>query len=237
MVQFAGCPPGRSLSQVTDHDVRRVAPFGDPGIDACLPLPPAFRRSLRPSSASGPTGIRPAPYSLVSCRSSVFPAGSFLSARREPPSSPRTVPSRERPRGSGRHSSEGRASRPALRCSLFLSAVVKVPPATDRSAPPTTDRIAPRRRPRHGSLRAPPRIGPPGRPKPPRRTGTLTTGERGRPVSVRPARDPRHGAVDPSVLQPVDLSMRAALLTRSPEPGLSGARRGLPRGRRAGRLP
>ena len=66
MVQFAGCPPLRSLGEVTDHDVRRVAPFGDPGIVACLPLPPAFRRSLRPSSASGPRGIRPAPPSLVS---------------------------------------------------------------------------------------------------------------------------------------------------------------------------
>lgn len=66
MVQFAGCPLRGSLPRVTDHDVRRVAPFGDPGIDACLPLPPAFRRWLRPSSASGPRGIRPAPQSLVS---------------------------------------------------------------------------------------------------------------------------------------------------------------------------
>ena len=33
------------------HYSHRVAPFGDPRIVACLRLPEAFRRSLRPSSA------------------------------------------------------------------------------------------------------------------------------------------------------------------------------------------
>lgn len=52
MVQFTGCPPGVNL--VTGHHSRRVSPFGNPGIKACLQLPQAFRRLLRPSSASGP---------------------------------------------------------------------------------------------------------------------------------------------------------------------------------------
>ena len=38
---------------VTVHDHRRVAPFGDPWIYACLRLPMAFRSLLRPSSAVG----------------------------------------------------------------------------------------------------------------------------------------------------------------------------------------
>ena len=52
MVQFTGCPPGVIL--VTGHHPRRVSPFGNPGIQARLQLPRAFRRLLRPSSASGP---------------------------------------------------------------------------------------------------------------------------------------------------------------------------------------
>ena len=38
-----------------------VTPFGDPGITGCVLLPRAFRSLPRPSSPSGPTGIRHKP--------------------------------------------------------------------------------------------------------------------------------------------------------------------------------
>ena len=36
---------------MTGHDSSRIAPFGNPWIDACLRLPMAYRSLLRPSSA------------------------------------------------------------------------------------------------------------------------------------------------------------------------------------------
>ena len=46
MFQFPGLAPSR----VTEYDLRRVAPFGYPRIDARLQLPEAFRSLPRPSS-------------------------------------------------------------------------------------------------------------------------------------------------------------------------------------------
>ena len=34
-----------------DYDIMRIAPFGNPRVDACFRLTVAYRRSLRPSSA------------------------------------------------------------------------------------------------------------------------------------------------------------------------------------------
>ena len=59
MVQFTGCPPRTSRPKVTGHHSRRVSPFGYLGIYACLQLPRAFRRWLRPSSALGPKASSP----------------------------------------------------------------------------------------------------------------------------------------------------------------------------------
>ena len=36
--------------EITEHDFSGVAPFGHPRINACLPLPGAYRSWLRPSS-------------------------------------------------------------------------------------------------------------------------------------------------------------------------------------------
>ena len=36
--------------EITGHDSSGVAPFGNPRIKACLPLPEAYRSLLRPSS-------------------------------------------------------------------------------------------------------------------------------------------------------------------------------------------
>ena len=48
MFQFPGFASG--LRQMTDVATRRVAPFGHLGINACVPLPRAFRSLPRPSS-------------------------------------------------------------------------------------------------------------------------------------------------------------------------------------------
>ena len=55
MFQFTGCPPHNLWIQlwVTEHNSRRVPPFGYLRIVACLPLPVAFRSLPRPSSALG----------------------------------------------------------------------------------------------------------------------------------------------------------------------------------------
>jgi hypothetical protein len=46
MFQFPGLAPFRVIRLATD----RVAPFGDPGITACVQLPQAYRSLPRPSS-------------------------------------------------------------------------------------------------------------------------------------------------------------------------------------------
>ena len=45
-------PPVRSAFAVTDASIGWVAPFGDLGISACVPLPQAYRSLPRPSSPS-----------------------------------------------------------------------------------------------------------------------------------------------------------------------------------------
>ena len=52
MFQFPRLPPW--LPRVTTHDGGRVAPFGNPRINACSRLPGAYRRAPRPSSALCP---------------------------------------------------------------------------------------------------------------------------------------------------------------------------------------
>ena len=47
---------------VTQYYLRWVPPFGYPRIYACFPLPEAFRRLLRPSSALYATGIHRTPF-------------------------------------------------------------------------------------------------------------------------------------------------------------------------------
>ena len=54
LLRWFSSPGALQLALVTGHHSRRVSPFGNPGIKACLQLPQAFRRLLRPSSASGP---------------------------------------------------------------------------------------------------------------------------------------------------------------------------------------
>ncbi len=60
MFQFPGFASGRS--RMTGCDPGRVAPFGHPGIKACVPLPRAFRSLPRPSSPpcaqASPTCLR-----------------------------------------------------------------------------------------------------------------------------------------------------------------------------------
>jgi hypothetical protein len=51
MFQFPGCPSSEACRKMTRHDPRRVSPFGDLRIIACLQLPEAYRRLPRPSSA------------------------------------------------------------------------------------------------------------------------------------------------------------------------------------------
>jgi hypothetical protein len=46
MFQFPGLAPFR----VAEYDLRRVSPFGNPRIKACLQLPEAYRSLPRPSS-------------------------------------------------------------------------------------------------------------------------------------------------------------------------------------------
>ncbi len=54
MFQFTGFPPLILCVQirVTEHDLCRVSPFGYPRVKACFRLTVAFRRLLRPSSAT-----------------------------------------------------------------------------------------------------------------------------------------------------------------------------------------
>ena len=56
---------------VTRHYPRRVSPFGHPRIKACLPLPVAYRSSLRPSSALGAKASALCSCSLDLCQSSL----------------------------------------------------------------------------------------------------------------------------------------------------------------------
>ena len=62
MFQFPGC--ARALRLVTQVAPRRVAPFGDPGITACLQLPQAYRSLPRPSSPSCAKASTVRPYAL-----------------------------------------------------------------------------------------------------------------------------------------------------------------------------
>ena len=69
MFQFPGFASGRIL--MTGIAPRRVPPFGHPGINACVPLPPAYRSLPRPSSPpcaqASPTCPRSLDYSIGSC--------------------------------------------------------------------------------------------------------------------------------------------------------------------------
>jgi hypothetical protein len=64
MFQFRWCPlPCLWIQQgVTSHYAGRVAPFGDPRIEACLQLPEAFRSLPRPSSAPGAKASAACPF-------------------------------------------------------------------------------------------------------------------------------------------------------------------------------
>src|SRR5689334_25414302 len=81
MFQFPGF--ASPLREMADLAVRRVAPFGDPGITACLQLPQAYRSLPRPSSppCAKASTVRPyaldlsvsrcdssTPHTLVSCQ-------------------------------------------------------------------------------------------------------------------------------------------------------------------------
>ncbi len=68
MVQFPGFAPPTAPTRPTVPQKRWVAPFGDPRIDGCSPLPAAYRSVPRPSSPLGakastrcPSLARPAP--------------------------------------------------------------------------------------------------------------------------------------------------------------------------------
>jgi hypothetical protein len=60
MFQFSSFAPPRLCIQrgVIPYDRDRVAPFGNPRINACLPLPEAYRSLPRPSS---PTRAKASP--------------------------------------------------------------------------------------------------------------------------------------------------------------------------------
>jgi hypothetical protein len=62
MFQFPGL--ASPLREMTDLAVRRVAPFGNPGITACLQLPQAYRSLPRPSSPSCAKASTVRPYTL-----------------------------------------------------------------------------------------------------------------------------------------------------------------------------
>ena len=62
MFQFPGF--ARALRPVTRVAPRRVAPFGDPGITACLQLPQAYRSLPRPSSPPCAKASTVRPYAL-----------------------------------------------------------------------------------------------------------------------------------------------------------------------------
>ena len=69
MFQFPGFASGSLL--MTGIAPGRVAPFGHPGINACVPLPPAYRSLPRPSSPpcaqASPTRPRSLDYIIGSC--------------------------------------------------------------------------------------------------------------------------------------------------------------------------
>src|SRR2546425_12466637 len=62
MFQFPGLAP--TLRRVTDLTAGRVAPFGHPGITACLQLPQAYRSLPRPSSPPCAKASTVRPYAL-----------------------------------------------------------------------------------------------------------------------------------------------------------------------------
>ena len=64
MFQFPRCPSPALCVQIGDAagSPQRVSPFGHPRIDACTPLPEAFRSVPRPSSAFGAIGIHRKPF-------------------------------------------------------------------------------------------------------------------------------------------------------------------------------
>ena len=62
MFQFPGF--ASLLREITDLAARGVAPFGDPGITACLQLPQAYRSLPRPSSPLGAKASTVRPYTL-----------------------------------------------------------------------------------------------------------------------------------------------------------------------------
>src|SRR3989337_3743165 len=62
MFQFPGF--ARALRPVTRVAPRRVAPFGDPGITACLQPPKAYRSLPRPSSPPCAKASTVRPYAL-----------------------------------------------------------------------------------------------------------------------------------------------------------------------------
>ena len=62
MFQFPGF--ASRLREISDLAVRGVAPFGDPGITACLQLPQAYRSLPRPSSPPCAKASTVRPYTL-----------------------------------------------------------------------------------------------------------------------------------------------------------------------------
>jgi hypothetical protein len=62
------------------HDPERVAPFGNPRIKACLPLPEAYRSLPRPSSPADAKAFIVCPYMLDQLNWSLI----FLGTRAQP---------------------------------------------------------------------------------------------------------------------------------------------------------
>ena len=77
MFQFPAC--ASPLSGDAGHSVRRVAPFGNPGINGHLRLPRAYRRLSRPSSPPGAKASTARPCSVLRRRD-----GGLSPARRGP---------------------------------------------------------------------------------------------------------------------------------------------------------
>ena len=71
MFQFPAC--ASPLSGDAGHSVRRVAPFGNPGINGHLRLPRAYRRLSRPSSPPGAKASTARPCSVLRRRTGGFP--------------------------------------------------------------------------------------------------------------------------------------------------------------------
>ena len=67
MFHFPGFRPSGLCVQpeVTGRNPRRIAPFGHPGINVCLPLPRAFRSLPRPSSPCDAKASTVRPFALV----------------------------------------------------------------------------------------------------------------------------------------------------------------------------